>query len=131
MFARELQRRSQAQGWGVTSIGAHPGWARTDLIANGPGAEGSNDLRQRLAALISPLLSQSGAAGALPLLYAATSRDAQPGGFYGPDGLFEMKGFPGPAKVSARAQDLSVARRLWQVSETLTGVAFGAEGNPA
>ena len=122
IFARDLQRRSTVAGWGVTSLAAHPGWARTALIANGPQSEGSNDWRHRMAAIVSPLLSQSSAAGALPLLYAATAARAEPGGFYGPDGAFEMKGNPSPAKVTARALDPATAARLWQVSETLTGV---------
>lgn len=121
IFARELQRRSVAAGWGVTSIAAHPGWARTDLIANGPASEGGNDLRHRLAALVAPWLSQSGAAGALPLLYAATMPNVEAGGFYGPDGMFEMKGAPAPAKVPKRALDQDVAARLWEISATLTG----------
>lgn len=129
MFARELQRRSLASSHGVASIAAHPGWARTDLVANGPRAEGSNDLRHRLSALVEPLLSQSAAAGAQPLLYAATSADAQAGGYYGPDGMFEMKGAPAPARVPPRALDAAVAARLWQVSETLTGVPIPMESS--
>jgi NAD(P)-dependent dehydrogenase (short-subunit alcohol dehydrogenase family) len=120
MFARALQRR----GAGVVSLAAHPGWARTALIANGPGAEGGMDLRHRLAAYVAPWLSQSSAAGALPLLYAATMAGAEPGGFYGPDGMFEMKGAPAPAKVPSRALDEAAEQRLWDVSEALTEVMW-------
>jgi NAD(P)-dependent dehydrogenase (short-subunit alcohol dehydrogenase family) len=120
MFARALQRR----GAGVTSIAAHPGWARTDLIANGPGAEGGMDLRHRLAAYAAPFLSQSSAAGALPSLYAATAPDVAPGGFYGPDGPFEMKGWPAPAKIPPQAKDEGAEQRLWQVSEALTDTTW-------
>ena len=107
----------------MTSLAAHPGWARTALIANGPGAEGGMDLRHRLSAYAAPFLSQSSAAGALPLLYAATAPDAAPGGFYGPDGLFEMKGWPAPAKLPPRAQDRAAEALLWERSADLTGTA--------
>ena len=120
IFARALQGRAA----GVTSIAAHPGWARTDLIANGPQAEGGNDWRHRVSAVLSPFLSQPAAAGALPLLFAATAPDAAPGGYYGPDGMFELAGAPCPAKVPSRALDEGVVRRLWDVSEHLTGVRF-------
>jgi NAD(P)-dependent dehydrogenase (short-subunit alcohol dehydrogenase family) len=122
MFAFELQRRSKAAGWGFMADAAHPGYARTELIASGPGVD---SLVSRVGAvLIQPWMSQSAAAGALPQLYAATSPDAVGGGYYGPDGLFEMKGDPKVARVARQAEDEAAARRLWTVSETLTGVAF-------
>ncbi|MFZ0872855.1 MAG: SDR family oxidoreductase [Rhodanobacter sp.] len=121
MFAIELQRRSDAQGWGLMSNAAHPGYARTELIPNGPGAKG---LLWRISALLQPLMSQSAAAGALPTLYAATSPDAKPSAYYGPNGFYELKGAPAPARIFAKARDMAVAARLWEVSEQLTGVAF-------
>jgi NAD(P)-dependent dehydrogenase (short-subunit alcohol dehydrogenase family) len=123
MFALELQRRSDAQGWNLLSDAAHPGYARTELIANGPG----NDAwMSRLGTFLQPLLSQSAAAGALPTLYAATSVEAKPAGYYGPDGAFELKGAPAPAKVLPKARDAAASARLWDVSEQLTGVTFEA-----
>ncbi len=121
MFARELQRRSDANGWGLMSNAAHPGYARTELIANGPS---SNGFFWKVSTLMQPLISQSAAGGALPTLYAATSPDAQPCGYYGPGGFYELKGAPAPAKVSRKACDAAVAARLWDVSARLTGVAF-------
>jgi NAD(P)-dependent dehydrogenase (short-subunit alcohol dehydrogenase family) len=122
LFAFELQRRSDAAGWGLLSDAAHPGYARTDLIANGPGTD---SLMARVGGvLIAPWASQSAAAGALPQLFAATSPDARPGGYYGPSRLFEMVGPPGVARISKAAQDLGVAKHLWDVSEALTGVKF-------
>jgi NAD(P)-dependent dehydrogenase (short-subunit alcohol dehydrogenase family) len=121
MFALELQRRSDARGWGLIINAAHPGFARTELIANGPGTGG---LLWRLNNLLMPLVSHSAASGALPTLYAATTMEAQPTGYYGPDGLLELKGGPTTAKVMARARDAVVAARLWDVSAALTGVAF-------
>ncbi|KQT25094.1 MULTISPECIES: SDR family oxidoreductase [Bradyrhizobium] len=121
MFALELQRRSVAAGWGLMSLAAHPGYARTDLIANGPGA---NTFQGRVGRLLQPLISQSAAEGALPTLFAATSPDAEPGGYYGPSGFCELKGIPGPARIMPQAEDLAVAAMLWDASATLTGLSF-------
>ena len=120
MFALELQRRSDAAGWGLISTAAHPGYARTDLMANGPGNRGF----LALAAMLLRPMSHSAAAGALPTLFAATSPDAEAGGYYGPNGFYELKGAPAPAKIMPQAQDTAVAARLWDVSAALTGVSF-------
>jgi NAD(P)-dependent dehydrogenase (short-subunit alcohol dehydrogenase family) len=122
MFALELQRRSDAHGWGLLSNAAHPGFARTDLIANGPGERSFANLVGRWT--VQPLMSQSAAAGALPTLFAATASAAQPGGYYGPTGLFETKGPAGAAAIAPRAQDKAVAARLWEVSEALTNLRW-------
>jgi len=121
MFALELQRRSDAAGWGLMSNAAHPGYARTDLIANGPGASG---LLWQLNKSLRPLMSHSAAAGALPTLLAATSAQAKAGGYYGPNGFYELKGPPAPAKIMPHAKDAVVAARLWDISAALTGVSF-------
>lgn len=121
MFALELQRRSLAAGWGVMSLAAHPGYARTDLIPNGPGA---NTFQWRVGRLLQPFISQSAAEGALPTLFAATSPSVEPGGYYGPNGFYELKGPPGPAKIMPQAKDSATAAMLWDVSAMLTGVSF-------
>ena len=121
IFALELQRRSNAAGWGLLSNAAHPGYALTDLIANGPGTRG---LLGQLGKILQPFASHSAAEGALPTLFAATSPEAQPGGYYGPNWFYELKGPPEPAKIMPRAKDAAVAARLWDVSAVLTGVSF-------
>ena len=123
MFALELQRRSDANGWGLTSVAAHPGFARTDLIANGHA--GKPGLFARGARLLEAVLSHSAADGALPILMAATLPDPTPGGYYGPTGFQEMKGRPGVAVIKRQARDVDVAKRLWSESERLTGVVYG------
>lgn len=75
----------------------------------------------RLSNVIGPFIAQSAAAGALPTLYAATSPDAKGGTLYGPDGFYEMKGSPRKSKIVPSAFDQNVWRRLWDVSEHLTG----------
>lgn len=121
MFALELQRRSDAQGWRLLSNAAHPGYARTELIPNGPGTD---SLLSRLSILLQPIMSQSAADGAWPTLQAATAPDAKPAGYYGPSGWFELRGTSADAKVSASARNTAVAKRLWDMSAQLTGVSF-------
>jgi NAD(P)-dependent dehydrogenase (short-subunit alcohol dehydrogenase family) len=123
LFTFELQRRSDAYGWRLLSNAAHPGFARTDLIPNGPGTSGVKGL---MIGLVLSIMSQSAAAGALPTLFAATSPQAEPEGYYGPNGFHELKGAVGPAKIMPQALDQAVARKLWEVSEQLTGVPWPA-----
>ena len=123
MFAQELQRRSDANGWHLMSTAAHPGWAATELIANGAGAE---SLTNRLTKLVAPMVAGTPQSGALPQLYAATDPHAENGTYYGPTGLFEIKGPPGKVGMAGKAKDLAVAARLWTVSEQLTGVHYPA-----
>lgn len=122
MFALELQRRSDADGWGVLANAAHPGYARTDLIASGPGERGVLAWLNR--SFLKPWASQSAADGALPTIYAATAPQARAGGYYGPRDRFELKGPVAEAAVSARARDEAIATRLWDVSAKLTGVSW-------
>lgn len=120
MFAFELQRRSDAAGWGLRAVAAHPGISRTNLIPTSM-APDSEAVRRFIA---EPELSQPAEQGALPPLYAATA-DAVPGGYYGPTGPEETRGFPGPAAVPAQATDTAVAARLWDTSMGLTDASFG------
>lgn len=120
MFALELDRRSKAGGWGVASLAAHPGIARTDLLHNGPG-------RRSMVGLVRSLfwfLFQPAAQGALPTLYAATAPTAAGGAYYGPDRLAETRGAPSAATIPPQALDREVSERLWAVSQALTAVAF-------
>jgi NAD(P)-dependent dehydrogenase (short-subunit alcohol dehydrogenase family) len=123
LFTFELQRRSDAYGWGLMSNAAHPGYARTELIPNGPGTGGLKGMGMKV---LGSFMSHSAAAGALPTLFAATSPEAEPNGYYGPNGVYELKGPVAPAKVFPQAKDETVARKLWEVSEQLTGVKWPA-----
>lgn len=122
VFTQELQRRSDANGWNLLSLAAHPGVATTELIANG---QGLGSLMGKIMGLVEPLFSQSAAAGALPTLYAATAPDVPPGGYYGPAGLSEMRGAPAAARLAPSVTQPGVAEQLWHVSEQLGGVRFG------
>ncbi len=125
MFALELHRRSVRNGWNLTSIAAHPGWARTDIIGNGIG-NGKPGLKAWLIQLGFDALAQSAADGALPMLYAAMAPEAAAGGYYGPTGRGERTGPPGPSRIFPQAADPEAGRRLWDLSGTLTGVTFEA-----
>ncbi len=120
MFAFELERRSVANGWGVASMAAHPGVSRTDLLHNAPGRRSAIGITRSLLWF----LFQPAARGALPTLFAATAPQAKGGGYYGPDGLGEIRGFPAPSKIPPQAQNQTVAGRLWEISEEMTGNPF-------
>jgi NAD(P)-dependent dehydrogenase (short-subunit alcohol dehydrogenase family) len=123
VFQQELQRRLTAAGSPILSTGAHPGYAITNLQSSGPGT--NLPLMIRIAEMIlKPLASQDAAHGALPTLMAATSPAVTPGGYYGPDGFQELKGYPVAAKIAPAAKDLDLAKRLWSETERLTGVKF-------
>ncbi len=123
LFTAELDRRLRARGLDLLVVAAHPGIAATNLVANGPGAVRPR-LVARLMTATNNLIAQTGEAGALPVLYAATSPDVEAGGYYGPSGFRETRGAPARVRPSARAQDAGTAGRLWAVSAELTGVAF-------
>ena len=113
LFTYELQRRLDRAGIGTLSVAAHPGYTGTDL--------------QRYAGLLrllSPLVAMRPWQGALPTLYAATAGDVEPGGYYGPDGMGELRGYPTRVASSAESTDETVAAKLWEVSEGLAGVEF-------
>ncbi len=125
MWALELDRRAAAAGWPLRAVAAHPGWAVTDIIVNGPAA-GAVGLRERVMQAGFRVFGQSAAAGAAPILFAALDPGAQRGGYYGPIGPGELRGVVGPARVMPQARGRAAAARLWTTSEALTGVAFPA-----
>ena len=114
LFLRELSRRAGSR---LVVAGAHPGYAATNL-QSAPGLPG------RVMALGNRLLAQSDAAGALPQLYAATMPDVRTGDYFGPDGLLGLRGAPHRVTPIKAAQNDEDARRLWEVSEQLTGVTY-------
>jgi NAD(P)-dependent dehydrogenase (short-subunit alcohol dehydrogenase family) len=121
LFSQELQRRLNAAGSPILSTAAHPGYAVTNLQADHVGTG-----LTILMAMMKPFLSQDAAHGALPTLYAAVASEAVAGGYYGPDGIAEMKGYPTAVPVPKSALDETVAKRLWGESERLTRVRFGS-----
>jgi len=124
IFTLELQRRLKAAGSPILSTAAHPGYAVTNLQAD----HVPLGLKILMAAM-KPFLSQDAAHGALPTLYAAVAAEAVAGGYYGPDGFAELKGYPTAAPIPKSALDETVAKQLWAESERMTHVKFGELSN--
>ncbi|NEW46313.1 oxidoreductase [Nocardia cyriacigeorgica] len=117
MFAYELQRKLTAAGWSKLSVAAHPGYAATELQSH------TESIQDTVMAVGNRIFAQSAEMGALPELYAATA-DVEPGAYYGPTGWRGLRGYPGRSGSSKRSKDEETARRLWELSERLTGVTF-------
>lgn len=114
LFVAELQRRLATVGADTIAVAAHPGGSQTDLGSEGSGTS------NRLASAVVPFITQSAAAGALPMLRACTDPTVVGGDFYGP--RLVAVGPPVREVPSRRARDAAAAQRLWAVSEELTGV---------
>jgi len=124
LFTFELDRRLRAANSQIMSVAAHPGVANTNIFQAGNFPPMERAIRNVIGHAIGILLNTD-SEGALPTLYAATSKEAEDGGYYGPQGLAETRGHVvAPAKVASQARDTASAARLWQVSEQLTGVQF-------
>jgi NAD(P)-dependent dehydrogenase (short-subunit alcohol dehydrogenase family) len=117
MFTYELARRLQSSGSNTIAAAAHPGGSRTELTRNLPPVVGA------LTKLAEPLF-QDADMGALPTLRAATDPGVIGGQYFGPDGLAEQRGYPVVVASSRVSHDTAAQRRLWTVSEELTGVTF-------
>ena len=119
LFAFELDRRLKSAGWGLISVAAHPGYSATNLQLSGPLPH------ERLVMRLSNrLFAQSAEIGALPSLFAATAPGLKGGSYVGPDGLGEIRGHPVIVQATRRAYDAEEARRLWDISQRLTGVTY-------
>jgi len=114
LFTRELARRLAARGEAVVAAAAHPGSTRTNLQKH-----------SRFLHAFVAVFSQEPPGGALPTLYAATAPGVRPDDYYGPGGWFELVGPPKPGRRTRAAKDDAAALRLWELSERLTGVAYG------
>jgi NAD(P)-dependent dehydrogenase (short-subunit alcohol dehydrogenase family) len=113
LFTFELQRRLVADGADTIAVAAHPGWTGTNLQRH-----------SGLFRAMNPIFAMKPWQGALPTLYAATGDDVNGGDYYGPDGIFEMRGYPKKVDSSELSRDEDVARRLWEISEEATGVTY-------
>jgi len=119
LFALELDRRLRAAEFGVKSLAAHPGYAATNLQSAAPPA-----FDRAVMVVTNRLFAQSAEMGALSELYAATRPNLDGGLFIGPDGFEEHRGHPKVVRPVRAARNEETARRLWSVSEELTGVSY-------
>jgi NAD(P)-dependent dehydrogenase (short-subunit alcohol dehydrogenase family) len=115
LFTYELQRRLDLAGVDTIATAAHPGWTATNLQRS-----------SGLFRMLNPLMAMKPWQGALPTLMAATGKEVRGGEYYGPRGFQEMRGYPGQVDSNEASRDEGTARRLWEVSEQLTGVSFDA-----
>ncbi|WP_101254709.1 oxidoreductase [Streptomyces barkulensis] len=120
LFTLELQRRLAESGSPVRALAAHPGYAATNLQSHA-----ANPVARAVMRFGNRFLAQDDRAGALPTLYAATA-DLPGASYVGPDGVMEARGGPTLVGRSAAASDPVAARRLWELSEEMTGVGFPA-----
>jgi NAD(P)-dependent dehydrogenase (short-subunit alcohol dehydrogenase family) len=123
LFTRELARRAHEAGSSLVAVAAHPGNSATHLLSASTEASGRRLVGQTMN-WGNRLIAQPDSAGALPQLYGATMPDVVPGEYFGPDGFLQLRGHPTRVGSSATARDDEAARRLWQLSEELTGVAY-------
>jgi NAD(P)-dependent dehydrogenase (short-subunit alcohol dehydrogenase family) len=119
VFGLELDRRLRDAGIAVKSVLAHPGYSATNLQSSGPTGP-----MKALLAVTNAIVAQPAERGAWPSLYAATAPEVEGGQFIGPDGFMEARGHPKLVEPAGRARDAEAGRRLWQVSEELTGVRY-------
>lgn len=122
VFALELHRRLRANGFGIRSVLAHPGITATNILSSGP-----SGLTRMVMKMGNKIVAQDVEMGALPQIYAAAGADVESGQFYGPDGRGEGKGFPTLVEPLVEARDRELARRLWDISEEMTGVHIDLE----
>jgi NAD(P)-dependent dehydrogenase (short-subunit alcohol dehydrogenase family) len=121
LFTSELQRRLSEAGSPLRALAAHPGYAATNLQSRT-----ENLLQNALMKVSNLVMAQSDEKGALPTLYAAT-QDLPGDSYVGPDGFREQRGHPTLVGRSSAARDAETARKLWDLSEELTGVRFPLE----
>ena len=122
LFMRELDRRAKAAGLGLVSVGAHPGYAATELQNSGPRLGGVG-IEQRVLSLSTRLVAQSAAKGAWPSLYAATEPGLTGGEYAGPR-FFDYRGAPRLTGMTRSARDDDAARALWTWSAEATGIDY-------
>jgi NAD(P)-dependent dehydrogenase (short-subunit alcohol dehydrogenase family) len=115
LFTYDLQRRLKAKEAPTVALAAHPGFSDTELMRHLPGF---------VPEFVWRAFTQPADMGALPTLRAATDPAAQGGQYYGPDGLGELQGHPKVVKSSAQSHNEDIQRRLWNLSEELTGVTY-------
>jgi NAD(P)-dependent dehydrogenase (short-subunit alcohol dehydrogenase family) len=125
LFIYELNRRFEEAGLDIIATAAHPGYAATNLQFVGPEMEGAS-LMKSITKLGNALLAQDQVKGSYPTVYAATMPDVRGGDYYGPSGPMEMWGLPKKVDSNARSKRREDQKRLWDISEELTGVRYEA-----
>ncbi|HEX6242832.1 MAG TPA: SDR family NAD(P)-dependent oxidoreductase [Polyangiales bacterium] len=130
-YQLELSRRLQARNSKIVAVSAHPGFAPTDTAKRHADVESKGPLRRWLHRRIEARLPTVEQASS-PILHAACAHGVRGDEYYGPNGLFEIRGAPSnKARVHAQARDANLAARLWDMAEGITGVRYLSAGAPA
>jgi NAD(P)-dependent dehydrogenase (short-subunit alcohol dehydrogenase family) len=125
-FTMELERRLRRSGSNVMALGAHPGFAATDIRRHSPKLTATSFVGRRLET-IGAWFTPSSADACRSIVHAARDEGVRGGDYWGPSGFLELRGAPAPARVNPIARDVELARRLWSLSESLTGVRYLSE----
>jgi NAD(P)-dependent dehydrogenase (short-subunit alcohol dehydrogenase family) len=112
-FTYQLDRKLKEKNHTTLAAASHPGWTATELQRH-----------SGLFSFLNRFFAQDIAMGALPTLYAAVEPDVKSGDYFGPSGFKEMKGYPKKVESNELSHNKDIAKRLWEVSEELTGVKF-------
>jgi len=123
VFTMELERRLRRSGSNVIAVGAHPGFAATDIRRHSPLLTASS-LVERWIDVVGTWLTPTPAEACRSIVHAARDEGVRGGDYWGPSGFLEIAGAPGPARINPVARDVDRARRLWSLSESLTGVRY-------
>jgi len=128
-FTIELSKRLQMRGSNVRALAAHPGFAATDIASDHAVRNPKSTVGKWLMRTVTPLIPHAPEA-VKPILHAASAEDARSGDYYGPSGFLEIAGRPGRARVNPAVKDVETGKRLWALSESMTGVRYlsGVEG---
>jgi NAD(P)-dependent dehydrogenase (short-subunit alcohol dehydrogenase family) len=123
-FTMELNRRLQQRGRRIIALGAHPGFAATDIGADSAGLTPTNPFSRWLQDKVFRPLIPLAADAARPIVRAACAQDVRGGDYYGPSGFLEIAGKPGAARLNPIARDVEIGKRLWAASESMAGIRY-------
>lgn len=118
-FTYELNRKLKENNLDLLVTAAHPGYTATELQRN-----------MGVFEFLNHIFAQSVSMGTLPTLRAATENGLKGGEYFGPNGFMEMRGFPVRVESNELSKDESIAKKLWEISENLTGVKFEFKAKP-
>jgi NAD(P)-dependent dehydrogenase (short-subunit alcohol dehydrogenase family) len=125
-FTMELNRRLQQRGSNIIALGAHPGFAATEIGEGSPAMTPRNPFSRWFHKKVEPLIPIATEA-ARPIIHAACAENVSGGDYYGPSGFLEIGGRPGRARVNPIAKDIDIGKRLWALSESMTGIRYLSE----
>ncbi len=125
-FTMELERRLRRSGSNVIALGAHPGFAATDIRRHSPMLTATSFVGrwiERIGSRFTPTAAEA----CRSIVHAARGEGVRGGDYWGPSGFLEIRGAPARARVNPVARNVELARRLWSLSESLTGVRYLSE----